>query len=65
MCGEVKAFSAVAEAKALARQLGAPIGRRTIEYTVSQLMARWEGDEAPEGVSAFFERRKPWWASGK
>lgn len=56
---------AVADAKALARQMGTPIGRRTIEYTVSQLMTRWESDEAPEGVSAFFEKRNPWWVSGK
>ena len=33
-----------------------------IDDTISALVRQWEGDEAPEGVAAFFERRAPKWA---
>ena len=53
---------AVAEAKALARRLGPVIDDVTVDDTVKALTRRWEGDEAPEGIRAFFERRNPVWA---
>ncbi len=53
---------AVAEAKALARHLGAPITPAIIDETIAGLVTRWESDEAREGVAAFFERRLPDWA---
>ena len=52
---------AVAAAKALARGLGPVIDDKVIERTVSALAARWETDEAAEGIDAFFEKRKPDW----
>ncbi|MGR3541330.1 MAG: crotonase/enoyl-CoA hydratase family protein [Hasllibacter sp.] len=56
---------AVAEAKALARRLSGAPGRAEIDASVEALVARWESDEAPEGVSAFFERRAAAWMSRK
>ena len=53
---------AVADAKRLARSLGPVIDAATIEATVAALAARWEGDEAAEGVGAFFDKRRPRWA---
>ncbi|MFO6465969.1 crotonase/enoyl-CoA hydratase family protein [Jannaschia sp. KMU-145] len=53
---------AVAEAKRLARALGPVIDEATIERTIDALITRWEGDEAAEGVGAFFEKRPPRWA---
>lgn len=53
---------AVAEAKALLRRLGPPIDEAVIAETIEALVRRWESPEAAEGVSAFFERRKPGWA---
>ena len=52
---------AVAESKALARMLGPQISEAVIEATIARLVATWEGDEAPEGIAAFFEKRKPRW----
>ena len=52
---------AVAAAKALARRLGPPIGAAEIETSIDALVAVWEGDEAPEGIAAFFDKRKPRW----
>lgn len=52
---------AVAEAKALARRLGPPIDDGTIAATIAALVARWESDEAREGIAAFFEKRAPGW----
>ncbi|CTQ33563.1 crotonase/enoyl-CoA hydratase family protein [Jannaschia rubra] len=53
---------AVADAKRLARSLGPVIDEDTIAATIDALAARWEGEEAAEGVGAFFDRRKPRWA---
>lgn len=53
---------AVAEAKALVRHLGPRIDAAVIEHTVAALVARWESPEAGEGISAFFEKRKPGWS---
>jgi methylglutaconyl-CoA hydratase len=53
---------AVGEAKALARSLGPLIDEARIAATVDALAHRWEGEEAVEGVGAFFEKRAPNWA---
>ena len=52
---------AVADAKRLLRDLGAPIDAGVMARTAAALAARWESDEAAEGIAAFFERRKPDW----
>lgn len=54
---------AVARAKALARRLGPRIDDEVIDHTIGELVACWDGDEAKEGVSAFFEKRKASWNS--
>ncbi|MGY6535953.1 MAG: crotonase/enoyl-CoA hydratase family protein [Pararhodobacter sp.] len=53
---------AVASAKALALRLGGGITEEAVEHSIGQLVARWEGTEAAEGIDAFFARRKPAWA---
>jgi methylglutaconyl-CoA hydratase len=53
---------AVAEAKALARRLGPGIDDSVIAGTIEALVRRWESPEAGEGISAFFEKRKPAWS---
>ena len=55
---------AVAAAKKLAQDLGSGITDATIEASIAALVQQWAGKEAPEGISAFFERRKPGWARG-
>lgn len=52
---------AVAESKRLTRMLGPAITPEIIDATIERLVAAWEGDEAPEGIAAFFEKRKPLW----
>ncbi len=52
---------AVADAKRLARMLGPRIDEAVIAETVELLVRRWEGAEAPEGIAAFFDKRKPRW----
>lgn len=52
---------AVAAAKALTRRLGPAIGPAEIDDTIAALVACWEGTEAVEGITAFFEKRKPHW----
>ncbi|MEM1301128.1 MAG: crotonase/enoyl-CoA hydratase family protein [Pseudomonadota bacterium] len=52
---------AVADAKALARQLSPVIDDAVLQQTITALAARWEGDEAQDGISAFFEKRKASW----
>ncbi|MDO5646434.1 crotonase/enoyl-CoA hydratase family protein [Paracoccus sp. (in: a-proteobacteria)] len=52
---------AVAAAKAQCRALGPVIDDRVIEESIDRLVAVWEGSEAPEGIAAFFEKRKPAW----
>lgn len=52
---------AVSAAKALARRLGPVIDSGTLDHTVEALMARWENEEAEEGINAFFEKRTPVW----
>jgi methylglutaconyl-CoA hydratase len=52
---------AVARAKALLRHLGPRIDDSVIAHTVEELAACWQGDEAPEGIGAFFNKSKPSW----
>lgn len=52
---------AVAAAKRLTRQLGPVIDDAVIEMSVKALIAQWEGEEAPEGIAAFFEKRPASW----
>jgi len=52
---------AVARAKALLRSLGPRIDEAVIAHSVAELAACWEGAEAPEGIGAFFDKRKPGW----
>lgn len=52
---------AVAAAKALARRLGPPIDEAVIAETIAALVRCWEGQEAGEGIAAFFDKRAPAW----
>ncbi|SCY35775.1 crotonase/enoyl-CoA hydratase family protein [Paracoccus tibetensis] len=52
---------AVAAAKAQCRALGPRLDAAVIEDSIERLVAVWEGAEAPEGIAAFFEKRKPGW----
>lgn len=52
---------AVARTKALARSFGPAIDADAIARTVEALADAWEDAEAQEGISAFFDRRKPAW----
>ncbi|WP_428641202.1 crotonase/enoyl-CoA hydratase family protein [Roseibium sp.] len=53
--------AAVAASKALARSLGMAITEEIIEDTIRRLADTWETPDAREGISAFFEKRKPAW----
>ncbi len=52
---------AVSSAKQMIQSLGPSIDDAVIDHTIQQLVARWETDEAIEGISAFFDKRKPAW----
>lgn len=52
---------AVAEAKALALHLGGAAGAAARDHSIGALVARWETEEAHEGVAAFFAKRTPGW----
>ncbi len=52
---------AVAAAKAFARSLGPVIDDAVVARSIDALIAQWESPDAVEGISAFFERRKPAW----
>ena len=54
---------AVASAKELVQALGPRIDDTVIDHTIRALVARWETDEAQEGITAFFDKRKPAWYS--
>lgn len=56
---------AVIRAKKLVRSLAPQITDAVIEDVVGQLADCWETAEAQEGISAFFERRKPAWPETK
>ncbi len=53
--------AAVAASKALARSLGPAITQDIVEDTIRRLADSWETPDAREGISAFFEKRKPAW----
>lgn len=53
---------AVARAKGLLRSLGPKIDNDVIAHSVEELTACWAGTEAPEGITAFFDKGKPSWA---
>lgn len=53
---------AVAEAKRLVRDLGPRIDDAVIDRTIAALVRAWDGEEADEGIAAFFAKRKPGWA---
>jgi methylglutaconyl-CoA hydratase len=55
---------AVAEAKWLVRAFGPRIDDAVIDMSIAALVRTWEGDEAPEGIAAFFEKRKARWVEG-
>ena len=52
---------AVAAAKQMARELGPRIDDEVVGKTIDALVARWDGEEAQEGIAAFFEKRKASW----
>jgi methylglutaconyl-CoA hydratase len=52
---------AVAAAKQLARDLGPRIDADVVAHTIAALSARWETEEAAEGIGAFFDKRKAAW----
>ena len=52
---------AVAAAKKLALDLGGAATPEAVEMSIAALSARWETDEASEGIGAFFDKRKAAW----
>ncbi len=52
---------AVARTKKLIADQGGDIPASQIEMTIAALVETWEADEAPEGIGAFFDKRKPVW----
>ena len=53
---------AVAATKAYVRSLGLTIDESMIERSIDALITQWNGNEAKEGISAFFGKRAPVWA---
>jgi len=54
---------AVARTKQLIREQGGEISEAQIELTIRALVETWEADEAPEGIGAFFDKRKASWVA--
>lgn len=52
---------AQADAKALIRQVAHQPKEAMREYTTNLIAQRRDSDEGREGMSAFLEKRKPWW----
>ncbi|UWR28950.1 crotonase/enoyl-CoA hydratase family protein [Sulfitobacter sp. W002] len=52
---------AVAAAKKLAQDLGGIATPEAVKMSIDALAARWETEEAAEGISAFFDKRKAAW----
>jgi methylglutaconyl-CoA hydratase len=52
---------AVAAAKKLAQDLGGAASEEAVAMSIAALAARWETEEAAEGIGAFFEKRKAAW----
>lgn len=53
---------AVAAAKELARALGPRVDAATIDMSIDALAARWDTQEAADGIAAFFDKRPASWA---
>jgi methylglutaconyl-CoA hydratase len=53
--------AAVAEAKALMRDLAGRVTTEQVDMAIDALARRWQSDEAREGVGAFFDKRAPSW----
>ncbi|SFD81619.1 crotonase/enoyl-CoA hydratase family protein [Roseivivax sediminis] len=53
---------AVADAKRLLGDIAGRVSEADVAHAVDALAARWETEEAAEGVSAFFDKRSPRWA---
>ncbi len=54
---------AVARTKQLIREQGGEITEAQIDMTIQALIEVWEGQEAAEGIGAFFDKRKAAWNS--
>jgi methylglutaconyl-CoA hydratase len=52
---------AVAAAKKLAQDLGGAASEEAVAMSIAALAARWETEEAAEGIGAFFDKRKAAW----
>ena len=52
---------AVAAAKKLVADLAPPMDDHVIDHTIAALVDCWEGEEAPEGIGAFFDKRPAKW----
>jgi len=52
---------AVAAAKRFARSLGPVIDEATVARSIDALIACWDGDEAAQGIAAFFDKVPPAW----
>jgi methylglutaconyl-CoA hydratase len=52
---------AVAAAKKLAQDLGGIATPEAVKMSIDALAARWETEEAAEGIAAFFDKRKAAW----
>ena len=53
---------AVRDAKRLLNDLSGRVSPQQVDQAIEALADRWETEEAREGLSAFFEKRKPVWA---
>ena len=53
---------AVRDAKRLLNDLAGRVTPAQVDAAIDALADRWETDEAREGLTAFFEKRKPGWA---
>lgn len=53
---------AVREAKALLNALAGQVSADQVDMAIDALAARWETDEARDGIAAFFDRRPAPWA---
>ncbi|WP_281983145.1 crotonase/enoyl-CoA hydratase family protein [Thalassorhabdomicrobium marinisediminis] len=56
--------AAVAEAKAMALQLGGAPTQETVDASIAALVQRWEHPEATQGIAAFFAKTPPPWRAG-
>ncbi|HVG49446.1 MAG TPA: enoyl-CoA hydratase, partial [Rubellimicrobium sp.] len=54
---------AIADAKRLIRALGAGVDPAAVEASIAALVARWDTEEAREGIASFLDKRDPPWAS--